>query len=344
MRPRAWLVAVILASFAAVASASDRTDVIVLNNGDRITGEILNLSRGRVELKTDHAGTIEVEWDKIVTIESRRQFTVATSDGRRVVGRLGRGAARTVQLGTATGDLAMAMDEITGIEPLGQSFWTKLEGSVGAGFNYTRSSGVSQFTTNSDVTYRRPSFVASMDGAATLTNQSDEGNGYGKVANAEFMYARYRGRRFFMAGAAQVETNESLGLTLRSQVGGLAGARLVNTNRSQLQIGAGISGNQERGVDVDPTKNIEGLVVLKGSYYTYDRPKTNLDLTLQYYPSLSDWGRQRFQLNTSAKREVWKDFYVSLNLYDTFDSAPPTTIAARNDVGVTLSINWSFGS
>ena len=238
----------------------------------------------------------------------------------------------------------MAMDEITGIEPLGQSFWTKLIGSVGAGFNYSRSSGVSQFTTNSDVTYRRPAFAATLEGAATLTSQSDESNGYGAVANAEFMYARYRGPRFFIAGAGQVETNESLGLTLRSQVGGMAGARLVNSNRAQLQVGGGFSGNQERGVDVDPTKNVEGLLMLKGSYYTYDRPKTNLDLSCRYYPSLSDWGRQRLQLDSSAKRELWKDFYVSLNVYDTFDSAPPTATASRNDVGVSLSINWSFGS
>ena len=53
---------------------------------------------------------------------------------------------------------------------------------------------------------------------------------------------------------------------------------------------------------MDPKgKNIEGLVGLK-RLHTYDRPKTNLDLTL--HPSLSDWGRQRFQLDTSAKREL----------------------------------------
>ncbi len=33
-------------------------------------------------VKTDHAGTIEIEWDKIAWVESARQFEVATSDGR----------------------------------------------------------------------------------------------------------------------------------------------------------------------------------------------------------------------------------------------------------------------
>ena len=103
-------------------------------------------------------------------------------------------------------------------------------------------------------------------------------------------------------------------------------------------------GNDERGVDVDSTQNIEGLIALKTSYYTYDRPKTNVDVTVQYFPSLSNWGRQRFQLNSAVKRELLKDFYVGLNLYDTFDSAPPNPGAFRNDVGITTSVSWSFGS
>ena len=46
---------------------------------------------------------------------------------------------------------------------------------------------------------------------------------------------------------------------------------------------------------------------------------------------------------SSVKRELFKDFSVGLNMFDTFDSAPPNPDAARNDVGVTASIGWSFG-
>ena len=340
------LVIATVASSGGTAWAADKTDVVTLQNGDRFTGEILNLNRGRVELKTDNAGTIEIEWDNVASLVSRRQFTVTMTDGTRLIGTLAPSTqGATVALVTQAGERRLAMLDITSIEPLGQSFWAKLMGSVGAGFNYTRSSGVSQFTMNSDTTYRQPAFVASVSGSATLTKQNeDTDDPAGAVANVQFIYERYRGRRWFVAGATQLETNESLGLTLRAQVGGLLGARLVNTNSAQVQAGAGIAGNRERGVDVESTNNVEGVVMLKTSYYTYDRPKTNFDSTVQYYPSLSNWGRQRFHFDSSVRRELWKDFYVSLNLYDTFDSAPPNPDAARNDVGVTLSINWSFGT
>ena len=87
-----------------------------------------------------------------------------------------------------------------------------------------------------------------------------------------------------MIGAARFESNESVGIKLRSQVGAAAGPRLINTNRAQLAMGAGIVFNDEQGVDVEPTQNIEGLLIFRTSYYTYDRPRTNLDVSIQYLP------------------------------------------------------------
>ena len=342
MKLAALLVGLLLGASGA-AAAGDKTDIVILINGDHITGEIANLSRGLLELKTDHAGTLEIEWDKILSIQSPHQFTVTTATGRRLVGSLKRSIDRSVIVSGVEGEQVFTTLELTGIEPLGRSFWAQLQGSVGAGFNYTRSSGVTQFTLNTDTTYRKTSSVIYLTGATTLTGQSGDTD-YGSVGNAQLMYERYRGRRWFVAAMGQAETNEGLGLKLRSQGGGLVGARLVNTNRAQFQAAGGISGNREQGVDVPATTNLEGVLAMRMSYYTYDRPKTNLDLTFSYYPGLSDWGRQRLQLNSSAKRELWKDFFVALSLYDSFDSAPPNSTALRNDIGLTTTISWSYGS
>jgi hypothetical protein len=145
-----------------------------------------------------------------------------------------------------------------------------------------------------------------------------------------------------VASSARFETNESLGLLLRSQFGGAVGPRLVNSNRATMSAGAGLVFNDERGVDVESTRNLEALFVYTTSYYTYDRPKTNVDLNVQYYPSLSNPGRQRLQLDASFKRELLKDFFVSVNGFNTYDSRPPNPEADSNDVGIVISIGWSY--
>ena len=174
-----------------------------------------------------------------------------------------------------------------------------------------------------------------------MTEQDDD-EGRDDRGTLEASYLRYPWREWFVVGAARFETNESLGLVLRSQIGMTTGPRLVNSNRAQLSIGAGLAFNDERGVDVEPTQNVEAILMFRTSFYTYDRPKTSFNVAAQYYPSLSDPGRQRMQFDADVNRELWKDLFVAVTVYNTYDSRPPNPTADRNDVGVVASIGWSY--
>jgi hypothetical protein len=337
---RAIVAAALVLVFYADAQAQ-RTDVVTLGNGDRITGEIINLTRGRLEFKTDDAGTLYLEWDKLASVVAARLFEIETEDGTQYLGTLGGAPPRSISVVAAGITTPLQMSVVTRISPIGRSFWEKIDGSVDAGFNYTRSSGVAQLNTNWNQAYRRPEFTFRTALSLTAT-EKDEGEGRDDRGSFEASLLRYPWKRWFFTVAGRFETNESLGLTLRSQVGGAVGPRLVNTNRSQLAVGAGMVVNDERGVDVEPTQNLEALFMFGWSFFTYDRPRTTLDITTQYYPSLSDPGRNRLQFDAAVKQEVLKDFFVSLSGYNTYDSRPPNPAFSSNDVGVVLSIGWSY--
>ena len=340
------LAAVTFVLVMSVPAYAQKTDIITLANGDRITGEIKGLDKGRLELSTDDMGTINIEWDNIVQISSPRVFEVETTDGRRLLGTIAMAGERTISVKDVTGAVTLRIQEITRVSPIGAGFWSKLEGSLGAGFSYTRSSGIAQVNLNGDVLYRRPRAVFRLTGSAPLTAQEvDEGSsddGNDDRGATEFSYSRYRGAHWFIMGATRFETNESLGLVLRSQAGGGVGRRLKNTNKAQLEVAGGLAGNDEQGVDTEATQNLDAMGLFHWSYFSYDGPKTQLDVTFQYYPSLSNWGRQRIQLDSAFKRDVWKDLNGSVNFFFTFDSEPPTVTASRSDLGITFSLGWSF--
>ena len=170
---RTVVIAAVVLSVGTAAWAQGRTDVVTLLNGDRFTGEIKDLNRGRLELKTDDAGTIEIEWDKVATLVAARRFEVETSDGRRLLGSLGPSTGRTLAVAATDGVVPLPMPEVTRITPIGASFWAKLEGSVDAGFTYTHSSGVAQTTLNTDTIYRRPAFLFKLSSSATVTQRND---------------------------------------------------------------------------------------------------------------------------------------------------------------------------
>jgi hypothetical protein len=321
---------------------AQKTDVVTLANGDRITGEVSKLDRGRLEYKTDDAGTINIEWDKIVSLQAKGQFEVWTIDGQQYFGSLGVSPSpRTLVVVELVSQVSVTLGDVVEINPIGMSFWKKLDGSLDLGFSYTKSSDIAQLNFNSTTVYRRPAFEGRLGASATLTQSGDD-SGRDDRGSIQASYTRYRGARLYVAGGVGFETNESLGLALRSQVVVAVGQRLINTNQAQFSYGGGIAANDERGVDTGATQNLEGLATLRYSYYRYDSPKTNVDVGFQYYPSFSNWGRQRIQVDSSVRREILNDVFVSINVFDSFDSRPPNPSADTNDIGVVLSFGWSY--
>ena len=333
--------ALLMLLLTADAAAQPKTDVVTLANGDRITGEVKGLDRGRLEFSTDDAGRLYLEWDKLVSVVADRQFEVVTRDGRRFLGSLRPAARGSVSIAIGNTIVALTMPEVTIIRPIGTGFWRKLDGSFDAGFSYTRSSGVAQLNADSDTVFRQPASQTRLTASITLT-EKDEDPGRDDRGTIEASYLRYPWREWFILGMTRFENNESLGLELRSQIGIASGPRLINSNRGQLSLGAGLVFNDERGVDVEAVQNVEALLLLRTSFFTYDRPKTNLDVSLQYYPSLSNTGRHRLELDADARREFFADLFVALNVYHSYDSRPPNPTADRNDVGVVASIGWTY--
>ncbi len=56
-------------------------DVVVFKNGDRLSGEVKSLGRGRLTFKTDATGTIKVEWDEVAFLQVDQHVQVEVQSG-----------------------------------------------------------------------------------------------------------------------------------------------------------------------------------------------------------------------------------------------------------------------
>ena len=176
----------------------------------------------------------------------------------------------------------------------------------------------------------------------TQTQKDDESDRDDR-STLEMLYLRYPWQRWFILGIGRFESNESLGLVLRSQVASAVGPRIVNSNRAQLVLGAGLAFNDERGVDVEPTQNVEALLMLGTSYYTYYCPRTNLDVNLQGLPEPEQQPAASGCSSTPApSASSSRTCSCPVTLYNSYDSRPPNPAADTNDVGVVLSIGWTY--
>jgi hypothetical protein len=236
------VVAVVVCGAHATPVYAQKTDVVTLANGDRITGEIERLERGRLEFSTDDAGTLYLEWDKLVSlVATTRIFDIMTTDDQRYLGSLGPAAPRTLAVVASGTTTSLALAQVTWISPIGEGFWKKVDGSFDAGFSYTRSSGIAQLNVNSTTWYRRPGFQARLNASftGTETDGTDKRDDRGAV---DLAYISYRFTPRVVSAFARFESNESLGIELRSQAGAAPRPPRVNSNPRARRGGGGRGG------------------------------------------------------------------------------------------------------
>jgi hypothetical protein len=77
------------AALALFAVSLKATDILTLNNGDRLTGAIQKLDNGKLSLKYGHNGTLlQLEWQAVTAVSTDDEFQITTCDGKRIIGKL----------------------------------------------------------------------------------------------------------------------------------------------------------------------------------------------------------------------------------------------------------------
>ena len=128
------LAAVAPGLLAASPALAAKTDVVVLRNGDRLTGEVQQLERGRLQLKTDDLGTVEIEWDKVVSVAAAAPFDVDDLHGSRYMGALVPGpVAGQVLIVWAGRTDTVELSTLVRMRRLEKSRWKRLDGSLDVG-------------------------------------------------------------------------------------------------------------------------------------------------------------------------------------------------------------------
>ncbi len=330
---------VFVAVFAGPAWA-DYTDTIILKNGDRITGNVKSLVQGQLRYDTDAMGTVSIEWDQVAEILSDKSMQVEIAGGTRYFGQLEkppRDGEVTVKTERSVETVAVA--DVVHITPIGQSFWKRIQGSLSAGFSFTKSSDVAQFSFSGDAVYRTRRNQVALRYTNIITDQD---SGTTEQLDSILSYRRLLQRRWFGTGILSFQRNQELGIDGRGLIGAGAGRTIIETGRGALSMSAGLDLNIEDTTSGQDTSG-ELFGALQYSLFKYQGNQTNLTLGLVVFPSLTESGRVRWQFNTRWRQELFNNFVWDWTIYGSGDNEPPPGALASTDYGIVTSLGWTFG-
>jgi len=322
------------------ARAGDKTDVVVLNNGDRVTCEIKQLERGRLTVKTDPMDTVTIHWGRVVSLASTKYFEIEATSGIRYYGSLKADAPGIILVaGALGGSTSLQTLDVIRITPIGQSFWTRIDGAIDLGYSYTRASEQTQWTLNANASYRARRYLT--QGSVSSQFTAIQGADSTSRNTLTLSSRRFFGQRWFTAAFGQLQQDQSLGLDFRTVLGGLAGKYVMQRPATTFSVFTGPAYTRERFEDEPANNSIEGLLGADWEWFTLGNNDTDLSSTFVSYYNLSGPARTRIEFSTSYTQKVVKDLHWSLNVFESYNSDPPEGQKA-NDFGISITLGWSF--
>ena len=340
---RAFLLAVVFATFAASANGRAKTDVIVLENGDHVTGEIKELYHGRLRLSTSSMSTVYIEWQDVIELESQYYFEIEDRQGYKFYGIPVLTEEGEFRVTRADAVATLEKLQVIRITPIEKSFLSRLNGSVSFGYSYTKGSRVGRTDIAFDVRYRVEKNWLQLQGASSVTTEQDKAPI--TRADASLSYQHLFARRLFSDLTGASYRNDEQGFALRLILAAGVGAHIVQTNTHVLGSQLGVSVNREWPSDPGtvPTDNLEGVISAGYSAYVYNTPKTDLTSEITFYPRiLPNFDRYRIDADVSWSQEIISDFFVVLTFWDNYNSKPPAEGNEKNDWGIATSIGYKF--
>ena len=355
-----------------------KTDLITVANGDQITGAVNAMSAGKLSVSTSYAGTVNIKWREIKQIESRYLYEIRLDDGERIYGRFTTNTTENQLTLRVSGQYRQVdIDDIVEVRSIEEELADKLDLQLSSTITADPDNKTLVLFASGtyDVRGGRTNFSARVDDTRnTQDDKTTSSNASSLQISREFWRERGTAQSFRVLNV-RYDTNDELNIDHRGSLGFGLGRYLINDLGHELGVSAGVQATQEwRGrcddqvtsnsalatawsdddmedEDEDkPRKSLERCadaeLFLNFKWHLYSFQKRDMDIyvTGNTYPSLSDWGRVRGDLNLIINWELFNNFYWTVNLRTEVDNAGDREDDSYGNSDYTLStgVSWKY--
>ncbi len=316
-------------------------DVIVLKNGDRITGTVKKLENGDVHISADYGENIFIiDWEKVERIESLQHFAVMTSGGDRLSGsiRTDPDASTRILVEGQGATVPFEQSDLVSLTPIDAGFWGRFKTSVDFGLSLTKANETRQFNTRARVSYLTDDWSLEGNVNSLLNARQNVPDTKRSEFGTNFRY--FITNRWFSVTFGNFLQSDELQLDLRSTMGGALGRYLVQNNHWLLSINGGGAWTNENFEDPLVSNRNSGEALGAIEFNAFNIGDLNILAQFSVLPSLSEPGRVRMNFRNDFKWNLPQALYFSVGFNHNFDSAPPTN-TPRNDYIFNTSVGWS---
>jgi len=324
------------------------TDVIVMKNGDRLTGEIKGLNDGVLYMSMEYIlGTSSVQWSKVARLESKQLFLVKTEDGSVYTGTLHTSntpGARPVEIqvaGTSGKEVVIDSSRIVQMDMTSEKFFQRFNGYINTGIIYSKGNQSTQYNLGSQVTYPRERWAAGASYTSTLSASTGASASTRNQLDLN-AFRLMRWNNWFYEGLGIFLQSSEQGIIRQGTFGGGVGRYLKNTNAARISVLAGFVGqNTEYQQNIVSQNLASGLIAANLQFFRFNKTNGNLNAVLM--PVFSEPDRVKFNMNATYYIKLTGNLSWNFSFYGNWDSRPPGDLPG-SDYGSSSGLSWTFGN
>jgi len=208
--------------------------VVVLKNGDRITGRIVKMENKRLEIDIPSAGIIKIKWEDVQSVTTERPMSVRLYGAVDLPGDAEDSKLNRLILTSLGEDGAIRLEDVRAINFAENDY----RGYLSAGGNHSSGNSEAQaLNTSGNLMYRIAGHRFLLDGKLNHAEAGGENTANNGAFNINYEY--FLARRFYVGGFNLSETDQFQNLLLRNTSGLVMGYDLLDQAHHSLTIGAG---------------------------------------------------------------------------------------------------------
>ena len=333
---------IILSLFLISSSIFSQNDTIITNNNQVLVGEVKEMSRGVITLKTSYSDSdFKIEYLKIKQFISDRTFRFNLSNGDRLFG--------TISVDTSSkqlrifdpdiGFVIIQVDELVYLKQIDEgNIFDILNLALDIGYSFTKSNRLHQFNSTIHGNYYRKKWglAGSLN---TIQNIQDNGDPT-KRTTGEIELKLFYKHDFFGSVNANYFSNNEQQIDLRSTYNISYGKYFIHTNKVYFNSSIGFAYTFENFSDtISDNQSLEGKV--KVEYNMFDMGDLNMFTSVSVFPSITEQGRVRANIKFTLKYDLPRDFYIKSSYDNNYDNKPAEG-SSTDDYVFTFGVGWEL--
>ncbi len=319
-------------------------DRLTLVNGDRVTGELIELVDGKLVFESPVMGTLKLDWADVSSLETEEPVRIALASGEEIGARIlsGGPSGLNIQVGDRVERLTSL--ELRGLNlPRPAVLPTIWKGALSSSLRLVDSNrDAKNFNLDFDIARERATDRLTAKAAYAFASQSVSGGGSETTVDSWFARGQYDviiNEKFFWLGNLRLDRDRVSDLDLRTAIGAGAGYTFWNKETSAFRTTFGLSYLREA-FTVGGGNNTVVLQIGTGLRHEFNSRLTVLHDT-SYFPNPGDLGDFFLSSELVLRSALASNMFGEIKFVFDYD-ATPAPGAQKGNYRYTMGVGMRF--